>query len=435
MIMIFIILSSLIYLSAFIYPSYLWPGVFIWMTLLVIHDIDNRYGYRHGFIWGIIFFAGHFAWFAKLVMCKEKGDAAILLYLVAVLYFTLFAAFWMGFKQLLFRIITQRINLKGKWAALCWTWVISTATFICLTCYCSLAILDCFEGYPFINPVLPLVSWKWYLRGLPYFGCVGYIIIIVVFNVVTAELYRKFDSARLMAMIILLGFPALLYDHAQKKVVEKNDFFYLQPRWINLGLTASQNFYEIGRQLNQIALIHSDIKYIVMPESSFGCNLLDWQDKLEAWTGLFTHTTTIFCGGHRYHNDQIFNCLYAVCNGKIVGWYDKQHLVPFVERMPYISKRFGIMQNLFMSGGKEFSYPSDDQLKVMHGFTPCICSELFFHAKQPTVGNIVLFICNDSWLICDYAKELALRSTQVYSLVHQVGIIYVSHDDMKFISC
>lgn len=428
--MIFIILSALIYLGAFIYPIYLWPGIFIWMSILIVHDTNNRYGWKEGLVWGLIFFAGHLAWLLKLIACKGQGDCKFLIYPCAVLYFSLYCAFWLGLKQQLFRIMTKRIDQKGKCAALCWTWVISTATFIYLTCYCSLAIFGCFEGYPFINPLLPLVSCSRYLKSLPFFGCVGYIIIIVIFNAVTAELYRKADITRLMVMMAFLAFPTILYDHAQKKYVKKIDFFYLQPSWKDLNLTESQTFYEIGRQLNKIVTTHQDVRYIVMPESSFGYNLLAWQDKLAAWTDLF-EGTTIFIGGHGVVDDKIFNSLYAIHNGTIVGRYDKQHLVPFVERVPRWIRFFS---SVFMMDGKEFSYPAPQDNDNLQGFRPYICSELFFCGKLTKGTDPILCVCNDSWLMYDYAKELALRCAQIYSMQHRLEIVYVGHCFAKFIN-
>jgi hypothetical protein len=41
----------------------------------------------------------------------------------------------------------------------------------------------------------------------------------------------------------------------------------------------------------------------------------------------------------------------------------------------------------------------------------------------------ILFICNDSWLALDYAKQLAKRSAKLYSLRYQVPLVYVGSYD------
>ncbi len=371
-----ITLSSIIYLSAFIYPDYLYAGVFVFMTPLIVHE--SYHGFRAGFAWGLLFFAGHVAW----LRCAVPMFA----YLAAVAYFSLYSGFWLWFKKLLdFRYVSKIKNHNGKCVASCCTWVISTVTFICLTSYCSMAIFGCLEGYPFINPLLPLVSWSWYLGPIKYIGVINYWIIVICINLSIARLYIKFDIKILIFLIMLLSFPIMFSPFPKKINVKKNDFFYVQPTWHNQKLTAAQMFYRIGRELDLVAIDWPDITFIVLPESAFPYNLLDWQNKLDVWTSLFDNVT-IFIGAHRYENGKKYNSLYQLSEGKIIAWYDKQHLMPFVERIvPWLPSGFA---NILTTQDKVFSYPDHDQSNIIiAGFKPMICSELF--CEQKTIINEV----------------------------------------------
>lgn len=448
-------ISALLYLGAFVYPDYLYAAVFIWLVPLITTDTHNRYGLRAGYTWGLLFFGGHLAWLACI--------APWYFYVLVVAYFALYAGFWLWMKQRLSGYVSILQNQNRKWAALCCTWVISTATFMYLTCYCSLAICGCLEGYPFINPLLPLISLP---APIFYISTLFSWFAIIVCNLIAASVYNGSigNAIKLSCLLLLCWSMVSIFDVKKnvKKVIKKSDLVFVQPTWCTSDQTPAQTFYDIARKLDQIALSSPQAKYIVMPESAFPYNLMAFADRFEAWTSLFDPAlqflsdddVTIFIGGH-YHDEHnhIFNSLYQISDGKIVGRYDKQHLVPFVERMPWFVQWIPILKNVFQDQSCWFSYPTEDQSDiVMEGFKPCICSELFFtcpppcppklHAKagepwrrrkQNRIAcsdNPILFMCNDSWFKLKYIRDLAKRCVQLYALQHDVDIIYVGHYDM-----
>ena len=417
-----IILSALIYLGAFIYPDYLYAGIFIWMLPIM----DKDYEFKAGYTWGLIFFGGHLLWL---------GCANIIVYIATVSYFSIISEFWLWLKQLLeYRWVRKIKNHNGKCVALCCTWVISTVTFICLTCYCSLAILDCFEGYTLANPLLPLVSWIWYLRPICYFGVFSYWIIIVLVNLALAKLIKKFDGMTLIFLIVLIGFPALFQPPHHKINIEKKDFFYIQPTWNNNAyLTSSEKFYAISRTIDVISTHCADVQYIVLPEGSFGHDLMAWEDQLDVWTSLLSPTTSIFIGAHRKNGNAMYNSLYQIKDGIIINWYDKQHLVCCTERKPWITQFLPMFEKLF--GHEYFTYPHHNQSKIiMEGFVPMICSELFCQEKRPSIKDRpILLVCHDGWFSMRYARDLACRCAKLYSLRYQVPIVYIGSYEMQII--
>jgi len=233
--------------------------------------------------------------------------------------------------------------------------------------------------------------------------------------------------------LTLLLLPMFFVSQKIENKIVKNDVFYLQPTWHTLNLTPVQQFYQIGRQLDYIALQNPQIRYIVLPESAFPYNLLDWENRLHAWTCLFDEQVSIFIGAHLYDKDKIYNCLYQIRDGKIVSWYNKQHLVPFVERIPLLFRCIPIFNGLFTDEKNVFSYPSYQQNNCGDEFEIFICSELFCEGKKPNLNVPILFVCNDSWFRLDFAKDLAKRTARLYSLRYKVSIVYVGSYDMEII--
>jgi len=218
----------------------------------------------------------------------------------------------------------------------------------------------------------------------------------------------------------------------KNKIIKKNEMIYLQPTWNDQPLTQAQTFYEIGKRLDWIAIHYPTVKFVLIPESGFAYNLLDWENKLGAWTSLFSSETSIFIGAHRYEQDKKFNSLYQIQDGKIINWCDKNHLVPFVERIPWICKSIPVLHNFFTDQHAVFSYPITKNRKI-GGFESIICSELFCKDIKPSQDAPILFICNDSWFCLDYAKELAMRCVKLYSMRYSVPVIFVGSDRFEII--
>lgn len=431
-----LVISALIYLGAFAYPSYLYIGVFLWMLPVLITDKDHDYGFAAGYLWGMIFYSGHLAWFGYAMATRGQGNARIFIYIVIVCYFSLFSGLWLWLKQLLvYRWVRKFKNHNGKWAGLWCTWVISTVTFLYLTCYCSLALFDCFEGYTLINPLLPLVSWTWYLGPICYIGTIGYWIIIVLMNLILASLLIKVDSKSLIFLVLLVCFPAFLEPLLPVMHVHEKEIGYI-PSICNthIDATPSYKFYAISRMIDALALQSPAVRYIVLPEGSFGHDLMVWHEHLSAWTSLLPSTTSIFIGAHRRDGDKMYNSLYQIRDGKIESVYDKEHLVCCTERRPYIARFLPMLATLFAQTC--FSYPEDRQQNILFdGFVPMICSELFCQDKSPTTKDVpILFVCNDSWFALPYAQELGKRLVKLYSLRHRVTVVYVGSQGCQIIS-
>jgi len=215
-------------------------------------------------------------------------------------------------------------------------------------------------------------------------------------------------------------------------LLNQDEVVYLQPSWNDLNLTPAQKFYEISRKLDRIAENCSKVQYVVMPESSFGYDLMEWSDKIVAWTSLFSPTVSILVGAHRKQGSCTYNSLCHIQDGKIIEWYDKQHLVFFAERQPKLFKNWPILSDLFIS--YEFSYPEQDQSHLdFAGLQPAICSEIFCGMRKFKHGSPIIFVCHDAWFDCAYAHQLGRNAVQLCAMRYGVPIIYVGSYDWDII--
>ena len=428
------LLSAILYLIPFLYPHYTYPCLFIWMLPILIDDTHNTYGFKQGFMWGLMFYSGHLYWLCYTLHTKGEHSLRTIAYVLLVLYLSLYSGLWLWGKQLIIHRYVRHIkNQKENYVALCLTWLFSTVSFMLIIQSLSFAIVDCFEGYYLANPLIPLISWPWFMQPIFYFGELFYLVLLVCINLAFARLFTKVDGRTLIFLGAVFWFPFFFQPQQSSIIVSGNEIVYLQPSWNTENLTPAQKFYTISRKLDEVAAHSSAVKYIVMPESSFSHNLLEWEDKLDAWTSLFSTTTTIFIGAHRqkYGDEKMYNSLFAVQDGKIIGWYDKQHLVFFTERQPKLFKNWPILSNLFISN--EFSYP-EQQNNWCGEFQPAICSEIFCEIRKFKGDSPILFVCNDSWFGLDYARVLAKNAIRLCAMKHGVPIIYVGSFDWEILN-
>ncbi|MGZ6250793.1 MAG: hypothetical protein ACXWL2_02090 [Candidatus Chromulinivorax sp.] len=417
-----IIVSVLLLLGSYVYPSYLYIGVFLWIVPLLINK--KTYTSLHGFIWGLLFFSGHLVWFAALII-QEQIVLGIFVFTLCVVYFSIYAAFWFWFKNQLCRYVQKYISIKRNEVAVCLTWVISTVTFLYLICYCSLAIFGCFEGYCFANPLIPLIFIPWYIQPIYFFGTIWYWINIILINYIIAQLIMIKQKQYVFLLVIAFFWPLLCNVREYSNFMNLDDFIYVQPTWKKQTHTTAQMFYAISKKLNEIAQKNSNVKYIVFPESSFSDNLSLWQEHLSAWTENFSEETSLFIGAFRQNKTNLYNSLYEIKDGIIVNSYDKKHRMPYIERATWLDSI-----NFFEKERIYFSKEQKEQDQEFDHFQPCICSELFCEIKKPQSTKPILFVCNDSWLYFDYMKNLAKYYVQLYGWRYKVPIVYVGYQGL-----
>jgi apolipoprotein N-acyltransferase len=132
-----------------------------------------------------------------------------------------------------------------------------------------------------------------------------------------------------------------------------------------------------------------DITHLIWPESAFPFFLTREPDALEQIAALLPQGTVLITGGMRSPVTapdapvtRAYNSIYVIGDdGSILSVYDKVHLVPFGEFLPFqaLLEEIGLRQLTKMRGG----FMSGDRRRNQHApgapnFLPLICYEIIF---------------------------------------------------------
>ena len=143
---------------------------------------------------------------------------------------------------------------------------------------------------------------------------------------------------------------------------------------------------------------------VVWPESSFPLWLNDAEEALRRVANR-ARGAYVALGIQRYEGERNFNSLALIGpGGDVSALYDKQHLVPFGEYLPFgsVLKRFGL-RGLAAEDGAGFSAGPGPKLIDVPGMgraLPLICYEGVFPgdvAAAPERPDFMLLITNDAW--------------------------------------
>src|SRR5690606_13217826 len=154
------------------------------------------------------------------------------------------------------------------------------------------------------------------------------------------------------------------------------------------------------------------ITHLVWPESVFPFFLQDYPDALARIARMLPPETTLLTGAPRapiadelaqdVDNPGYNSILTINTDGEIVGSYDKSHLVPFGEYLPFSDfwKLFGIRQ--FVPGTNGWAAGDGRRLQEILG-TPAFLALVCYEAVFPNdIGEVsraefILNITNDAW--------------------------------------
>lgn len=143
---------------------------------------------------------------------------------------------------------------------------------------------------------------------------------------------------------------------------------------------------------------------VVWPETAIPAVLNYAEDVLAAITEAAAGSTVVL-GAQRFEGPRLFNSLVVLDEqGRLSHIYDKHHLVPFGEYVPFgnLAKRFGI-QGLAADDGDGYSSgpgPEILNLGALGKALPLICYEGVFPrdvALVPERADFILLITNDAW--------------------------------------
>jgi len=153
-----------------------------------------------------------------------------------------------------------------------------------------------------------------------------------------------------------------------------------------------------------------DVTHLIWPEAAFPFFLAREPDALAQIAALLKPSTELITGAVRAASDaspsnfRAYNSVYVIdADGSIRGIYDKVHLVPFGEYLPFqrLLERLGLMQLTKVVGG----FLSGDRRRAMDvagapKMLPLICYEAIFPGAAVPSGERpgwLVNVTNDGW--------------------------------------
>jgi apolipoprotein N-acyltransferase len=180
-----------------------------------------------------------------------------------------------------------------------------------------------------------------------------------------------------------------------------------------------------------------DVTHLIWPESAFPFFLLREPDALAQIAALLANRTVLITGGARIAEPapdaqtlRAFNSIYVIDrDGSILTVYDKVHLVPFGEYLPFqgLLESLGFMQLTKVQGG----FLAGDRrralaLKDTPPFLPLICYEIIFpdeavpKAERP---GWLLNVTNDGWFGNSSGPYQHFQQARVRAIEHGLPLV------------
>jgi apolipoprotein N-acyltransferase len=281
-----------------------------------------------------------------------------------------------------------------------------------------------FTGFPWHIVGSMWADWIWIAQGAHYFSVYGLSFITIFTAAGLYEIAVKGSWQRLLnpaiGFALLIAITAVGYNRlpddidyhkavslrlVQANVKQREKWIsYLIEDHFDSHMALSRSTSKRGKA--------DGVKLLIWPETAIQWQDFDRDSSIPRWrvSRLLQRGSYMITGAPRYQaagNDfEYYNSLFAVnSDGEVTAQYDKKHLVPFGEYLPFrgVLEAIGLSQ---LTGGASFSEGPGAKTIALPGvpaFSPLICYEVIFPgavvANDPNQPRPewLLNITNDGW--------------------------------------
>jgi apolipoprotein N-acyltransferase len=391
-------------------PFYLFFILFFSFYFL-LKNIEKANNKKESFIigwwFGIGYFIGGTYWMCISLLVDPLRFAWLIPFALTLI--PAFLALYIGLTTLFTNILNARAKIKNK--------------FIIITIFASFWILFeylraiLFSGFPwnlianvwcFSDIMIQIIS----LIGIYGFGFIT-IIFFSFFYLISEKILKKKRVLKYSALHICIFLTIFLFGffrlkNAQLKFISNSKIRIAQPsikqdlKWDKAKL--QENIWE------QILLSTSEgfdkIDYIIWSESAIPKVIMNKNPFLQELNDALKNKPLITGGLRAEFNKygkihKIYNTIFILKNGQVLDFYDKTHLVPFGEYIPF--RRLFPFVSKITEGDLDFSEGIGIRtlkLNKFISFSPLICYEIIFSEKSIDYKykpDFILNLTNDAW--------------------------------------
>lgn len=253
-----------------------------------------------------------------------------------------------------------------------------------------------FTGFPWNFPAHTWANNETLMKLLPLIGLYGLNTLTIIIFSLFFVIPRSFASI-LLAILLISGFwsspqPS---ENSLKNTTLIQANIPQHEKWAPEFIERNLNRYI---EMSQSALRDkANPQIIIWPETATSRHLLSYpkfQNKFSDFLDTLPDNSHLITGYLDIKGDDLFNSLIIMNkDGEIVSSYNKHHLVPFGEYMP-----FGLDTITGFKGFSAGSQPAPLNIGDI-SFLPLICYEVIFpkYAEEGIGHDFILNITNDAW--------------------------------------
>ncbi len=259
-------------------------------------------------------------------------------------------------------------------------------------------------------------------------------------------------TASLVLLAVLAGYgawrlartPTQFVDHVRLRIMQPNlpqdeKFNYsskqqVMSRYLSLS----------DRATGPEATGMRDVTHLIWPESAFPFFLTREADALAQIAALLPKGSVLITGAARFADTapasggRAYNSVYVIDHdGTVLSVYDKVHLVPFGEYLPFqnLLEKAGFLQLTkvrggFLPGDRHRSY----EVPGAPRFLPLICYEIIFPGQAVPAGERpawMLNVTNDAWFGISTGPYQHFRQAQIRAIEEGLPLVRAANNGIS----
>ncbi len=427
----FLLLSALCYTIPFVAPYAFWWLIFFFPPFLFFAVRSHSLFWFEYAAWALLTTIVHIIPLCDAVLYMTSGSLFLRLIpaLLLIIYVATYPTIWL----LLTRAVLSKwhhsfIQTIGIWTASLWLYL----------AFMNSALFWLFgrcEGYVFCNPLLPITTHPQLILYLHWFALpIGLLVYCFTTSAMTVVAARpSLASTSLFILSLLPWFGPLLIQPPQLKPPEWLCQIGHLPFLLPKSVSCEQGTALIAHELRKLAKHNPQLRLVILPESAWNGLPLN---SVCAISEFENHTVPhILIGSFAQEGADHFNSMYWFHNGSLARRIDKQHAVPFIERIPYGATM--LCNSLFFKKSKPLCTAHTTRPRISIDtapeLTPMICSELFCHQTPcDTAHTPILAICNDWWFRLPHFQKLMALTARLRAIQWDRPVLYLSFRYAQF---